>query len=366
MIALVFRSRSAVSSPAFGSMASPSPASSVSDLIQYAESLRNIGKSYLSAKQYSSAAQCYAAVLQVMEGVGGNESGELRRRCTLTLAECEIKSGNLYAAIARCSEVIEECPEFDDIEPVGEEEEETVSNHDVNSLRHALGQAYYRRGVSLSRLDEPELALLDLQEALKKIPDDIKILQRIETAESIILGQNSSNQLNVPSEADHREQLQAIVEDAQVNYERSFISKSQIRDLLQRKDRSSSLQAGRNAFSSSGDGLADTNPLAALIGEGGDRVEALLGQASGFISVAKSVFGQGIENILRTGGILLRMFSGFEEEKIVLLEDIAKAFIDVFRIFKKAHQLIHRHSLKIVSGFVFIFLGYVCRDAYIL
>ena len=111
IFAFTFQSKTAGSTMDFTGLSSASSDTLVRDQIKQAETLRNIGKRYLSTRQYNKAATCYAAVLQVIEGVGGTESGELRRRCCLTLAECEIKTGNLYAAIARCTEVIEECPE---------------------------------------------------------------------------------------------------------------------------------------------------------------------------------------------------------------------------------------------------------------
>ena len=72
-------------------------------LLERGQALRNAGKKYLISKQYETAAFCYSAALQVMEGIGGYESGELRRKCGLLLAECEIKNCNYYSAIARCS-----------------------------------------------------------------------------------------------------------------------------------------------------------------------------------------------------------------------------------------------------------------------
>ena len=70
--------------------------------------LRSTGHYYLRLKDYKGAAKYYSAILQLYEGIGGSESRDVRRRCCLTLAECEIKMGNFMHAISLCSEVIEE------------------------------------------------------------------------------------------------------------------------------------------------------------------------------------------------------------------------------------------------------------------
>ena len=145
--------------------------------LQNAEILRCVGKTYLSSKQYSKAAICYAAVLQVIEGIGGIESGNIRQRCSITLAECEIKLGNLYGAIARCSEVIDECPVPLLENPSSESRKVTPgtggsgsgSGVSINSaqnelIRKVLSQALYRRAIALYRLEEPDLAMIDLLE----------------------------------------------------------------------------------------------------------------------------------------------------------------------------------------------------------
>ena len=362
MIALVLRSRSAGSSVDFSVAASQSGENAIFDQIRQAEALRDVGKSFLSTKQYSKAALCYAAVLQVIEGVGGAESGELRRRCGLTLAECEIKSGNLYAAIARCSEVIEECPDIVDIEPTDEDQfsRETEITTEMGKLRQALGQAFYRRGVSLKRLDEPELAMLDLQEALKKIPNDQKILQRIETAESIILGHNATREgQQAPTEGELREQLRCIVEDAQANYERSYFSKRQIRDLLQKKQalrKTRSISQGGD-FGGLGDlfssaiGGSKQNSGSGLGGLGG--IGSLLGAAAGG--------GSGTAGLLGSLGMMLRMFSGFDNDTISLIEEIAKAILDVFQVFKRSFQWIMSRRTQIVLVCSFLWALFVSR-----
>ena len=333
----------------------PSSSSLLCDQIKHAESLRNIGRSFLSTKQYSKAASCYAAVLQVIEGVGGSESGDLRRRCGLTLAECEIKIGNLYAAIARCSEVIDECPAITDLNDAKDENMEKLSENEMNlkedqKLRQALGQAYYRRGVALSRLEEPDLALLDLQQALKKIPDDLKILQRLESLESVILNYDKKSHGNeMSSKLELEEQLQSIAEDAQANYQRAHFSGKQIRDLLQKKSFTKSRLA--SGASSGLGGLGD------FFSKGmGPSLPGLsgLGNLSGNNGGGTSASG-----LLGNLGMMLRLFSGLDEKTVGLIEEIAGAFMDVFPLFKKTFNVIITHRNRIIAAMTSLWLLFI-------
>jgi tetratricopeptide (TPR) repeat protein len=338
MIALVFQIRST------GSVIDFSPTymdSKTIEPMKQAESLRGIGKTYLSTKQYSQAASCYAAILQVLEGVGGVESGELRRRCGLTLAECEIKAGNLYSAIARCSEVIEECPDVLDEE--GQSEGNSGQSSEISKLRQILGQAFYRRGVALSRLEEPHLALLDLQEASKKIPNDMKIIQRIEISESIIMNYNSSD--SISSESELVEQLQCIVEDAQSNYQRSYFSKKQISFLLNKPLRTT-LSKNKKNLSSGLEGLGD------LFGAGSSS----LGGAGGMGGLGSLLGNSDGKGMMGNIGMLLQMFGGFDKETVKLIEEIVKAITDVFQIFKKTFELIMKNKHYIILAVTFVWV----------
>jgi len=101
------------------------------------EKLRGKGRVSLSRKEYESAASFYSAAIQVIEGIGGEKSAELRRRCCLTLAECDLKTGNHLQAIARCSEVIEEAP---DINYDNNDSDDKMKNE---KLKQALGKGSY-------------------------------------------------------------------------------------------------------------------------------------------------------------------------------------------------------------------------------
>lgn len=248
---------------------------------------------HLSKKDYKKASLCYAAVLQIMEGKGGSEAEELRRRCSLTLAECELQQGNLYEAIARCSEVIEEAPDikrFVKNDASGSDNENTVvvdavsetedivnraeqnlearnsgGGKELDKLRVALAKALYRRGLALNRLERPKLALIDLREANKILPTDTKILQHLDligrtiadlndideelkgkeysggnsqslgqegTKEPVQEKRNNSGVMMESSDENLEEELLELVEQAQSNFPRVQLSDKKIKRLI--------------------------------------------------------------------------------------------------------------------------------------
>lgn len=169
------------------------------------------GRKYLTQKKYKYAAKYYSAVLQLIEGIGGQESEELRRKCCLTLAECELQEGQFYCTIARCSEVIEEAPIDTKILTTDKLPVNTGSMNDTTSstgynstetdnkidkLRASLAKAFYRRGISLNRLEKPQLAILDLQKAKEMLPSDNKIINAIDLTRKSISTQGSSHRLD--------------------------------------------------------------------------------------------------------------------------------------------------------------------------
>lgn len=127
--------------------------------------LRLEGKRHLRNGNVEVAADCYAAIIQNLEGLGGLAAGDLMRKCGITLAECEVKLGNLFDAIARCTDVINELPE----------DENTTTND-----RIILGKLYYRRAISFQRLDMKHYAYLDMLKASQYIQSDNKINNAIQ------------------------------------------------------------------------------------------------------------------------------------------------------------------------------------------
>lgn len=161
--------------------------------------LRLEGKRHLRKGNVEEAADCYAAIIQNLEGLGGLAAGDLMRSCGITLAECEVKLGNLFDAIARCTDVINELPEDD-------------TSH---SCRSTLGKLYYRRAVSFRRLDMKHYAYLDMLKASQYISDD-KIEQAIRSLRTDFY--NGTYSTNMAHEAAMREELQDAVAEASFKF----------------------------------------------------------------------------------------------------------------------------------------------------
>jgi tetratricopeptide (TPR) repeat protein len=392
-------------------------ASDPNDPLQKAEVLRSVGKTYLSSKQYSKAALCYSAVLQVVEGVGGVESGEIRQRCSLTLAECEIKLGNLYSAIARCSEVIDECPDLPVLDAAsiasdttGSDVESTstsrqqVPTADMEKLTKCLSQARYRRGIALFRLEEPELALLDLQEALRMVPGDERIQERIETIESVLMNAAStsatgattvststttttststSTSTSVPTSTstsalqqtqqdtevdsisspiddlqrvheERREQLLGIVEDSLVNYPRVTLSKKQITEIVRTRRIGGSSSSQRTvrttnimATAKGSGGLGGLGGMMDMLGAGGGAGGGGLGNIGSMLGSLMGSGASGDGSPLGAIGPMLQMFGGVDAATVKNIGEMWSAVRDVFTLFKKGFHAIQNHKGQI-------------------
>lgn len=146
--------------------------------------LRTVGRSNIQAQRYQQASYCYSAVLQIVEGAFETKYVNVRRHCGMLLGRCEELLGNAHHAIARCSEVINEAP---DIEPIHELGSIYVSKQQIDDDLHPcvdaaasdVGEAYYCRARCLRTINEPMLALVDLHEALKYLPDENGIYEEI-------------------------------------------------------------------------------------------------------------------------------------------------------------------------------------------
>lgn len=172
------------------------------------EQLRSQGKLHLLHGKYDEAADCYAAVLQSLEGTGGDEVGETMRRCGLTLAECEIKLGNLFDAVARCSEVIDDTP---------------LHANGGPSTRLLLAKAFYRRGVAFYRLNMPELSYLDMRKAAEYSTNDTKVARYINTLGPTISMSNISH---------IEDQLQDTIEEALSHFPRRVFSEFELIEMI--------------------------------------------------------------------------------------------------------------------------------------
>lgn len=234
------------------------------------EQLRNEGRVHLSFKRYEEAADCYAAIIQKLEGVGGSEAGELMRRCGLTLAECEIKLGNLYDAIARCTEVINESP-------------------DDASLQQTLGKAFYRRGVSFHRLDMLKFAYVDMLQASRYLPEDAKVASTILTLEESL--NTTASELKAIEE-----ELQDAVEEATLKFPRRQFTKKELRNIinngaLEPEDGQGALPDFMNSLGQFGDAGAASSPfdLQSLFRGAGDLGASPLGGLGGLSGILSSV-----------------------------------------------------------------------------
>jgi tetratricopeptide (TPR) repeat protein len=277
--------------------------------------LRLKGKSYLLSQDYEKAAECYSAILQVVEGIGGEESAEVRRRCSLTLAECEVKLGNLYNAIARCSEVIDESPKFS--QEIFNSSIEIVNSTVVESkinLKLAIGKALYRRGIALKRMNKSLLALLDFKESLLYLPNDSKLILEIATIETNkeLMIENKLNTLD-----ELQEELFDIVNEAQFNYPRITLSKKQISSLLLKSNKFA--DTGENSlqnFNSFGD-------MSSMFG--GDNFK---NNMPDFSTLGGSNFN------FNSFSTLMSLFSGVDSKLIAQVVEIYKAIGDSVKVFK--------------------------------
>lgn len=288
--------------------------------MQLASSLRENGKSFIFSKDYKNAVKCYSAVLQVMEGVGGEESGELRRRCGLTLAECEIKLGNLYQAIARCSEVIEEAPFEYDVKDEGN--------------RQAIGKAYYRRGVSLKRLGKPILALIDFRESQKIFPDDRKVLKEIELIENDLEILKDFQENNIDR---YKEDLLDIIDMAQLKYPRINFSNQQINMLA---DNFSGRQVSN-----------EMNSIDSIMPDSSIDFGSLFGQVGGLGALGSS----GAMSLL--GSIL-----GIDAKTTEQVTEVFKAIAGAVSVFKKFFRIVSQYKAKLV---LFLTMFWILATVYL-
>jgi hypothetical protein len=309
-----------------------------------------MGKIHLSAKEYGKAKLCYAAVLQIIEGDGGTATDELRRRCGLTLAECEIKTGQLFPAIARCTEVIEECPNIEESSD-GEGQTDAVQRE---RLRLALGKALYRRAVAFNKLSKPELALVDLKAALNNVQSDEKIQRQVEDILSSITSNSSiSDPSTIPPEIE--EQQRDVIEEAQANYPRERLSEVQLKSLLQKASRKKSSAESSSPFADMklDGGLADLlsgSDNSASFGDGGlgSMLGGLGGLGAGNLGSMLGGLGKGGGGgLIGSLGTILPLF-GVDPATASYVGEIAKAVSEAFSVLKRGYDFINKYKTQIV------------------
>lgn len=317
--------------------------------------LRDKGLKFISLKDYKNAAKYYSASLQLMEGIGGVENGNLRRRCALTLAECEIKSGNFYNAISACSQIIDESPKLDD-----DDKQHIHSN--ASLIIQALGKAHYRRGVSLIKLDQSQLALFDLNEAAKYFPEDTKIKSSIFQIKSIkkiknknskyLKRENSSTMPDFRAQEDNTSNIDSdnhsdFIEDIIFSYPRNRFTSTQLKSMIKndpfRKSISSSTTT--NKISSTN---MNSNPMDIFSSFGGGDTSSLpggMGMLGGLGGLGGSLSLEGIKSM----SPLITSLTGIDGKTISKIIESAEAVISAFKSFRSVYvEIMKRKEILII------------------
>jgi tetratricopeptide (TPR) repeat protein len=304
------------------------------------QQLRSKGMNFLAKKKYKTAAKYYAATLQLMQGLSGEETGSLRRRCLLTLAECEMKSGKLHHAIISCTEIIDESPDIKSL-GLGEPTSNSTASS-IENLRQALGKAYYKRGLSLEKLNRTDLAIQDYEMAASLLPHDRKISYRVESLsiKPTISSINTSS-LHANEEVDstttniESSNMFEFVENILQNYPRELLSLSEIRKLHEDRTTSSSSSPTswifgglEGAFKSPSGGLANMGGLGGLAGLGGMGGLGGLGSAADLIAMFASMSGMSPNRVAKLKEIITELISTF------------KIYVSIFRSIMKNRFLI--------------------------
>jgi len=302
----------------------------LSDPVRYQVSaLKDRGKQLLTnEKKYEEAAQCYSAILQLVEGVSGEDAYELRRRCGLNLAFCNIQTGSYAAAVARCSEVIDESlnsllsPNEDRTEQFGKD------------LKESLAIAHERRARALKLLKKVDFAEIDFKKAFKYGGKAMK-----EKKKDLYL---KVKKLRFPASTE--DLLRDFVEECQASHPRQPISKSAIQRLM-----------NYNSFPASS-GFGDVFGG----GAGGLDFGSLLGSGD---AGGNSPFGSGamkLSNIVSFGAPLL----GWSETTTKRVVMVAKAFETISEAVSKVARFISQHKEVITISFTVLWILYLAYNHY--
>ena len=286
--------------------------------------LRGKGKSYLLAKNFRKASQYYSAILQIIEKDKHNTiSDSLRRRCALTLAECEIQTGNWHQAIARCSEVIDEYSSL--FSPGTDPEMDDSSLKDVKDIRDAIAKAFYRRAVSLLNLNKTVLAYLDLNISMKYSTDNKLALTKLSKLEKVLDIQD--NKLHFDNT---EEELRDLIDECQLNHPRISFTNNEINKLTSQEEK----RMKKYSVGNSNHLENEMNPF--------DSMSSLfdgLGNAGG---------GLGLGGGLSTIPLLLTTFGGMDPKIAKQIGDIIEATSKAFKKFQSGYKLIIKNQKAIL------------------
>lgn len=267
----------------------------------------------------------------LVEGVKGTRATEIRRRCGLTLAECEMKLGKYPRAVARCSEVIEEAAvEVHDFDPTNNKSKNNTKRS--KSLLRSLALAHYRRAICLKQLNKLSLAMIDLRAALKYQPDDNNILEEIvdthfkdatiDTEEDAVLNE-----------------LYDFVEDCQVAQPRIRLTSEVITKISEEKPdfskRPLSGEVSTSLYPDFGSPLSGFGGLGDLVGKGG------LGGLAGLAGLGGSD--------LKSMGNMIQMISGIDGGTVNKAIEIITAVNQVVTKVKKVWNFLDKNKISIIA-----------------
>lgn len=209
--------------------------------------LRNAALLNLQQKNYENASKYYTAILQLVEGLGDDYSTDMRRRCGLTLAECDLKCYRYHSAIARCSEIISE---FGNYICTGDHKT-NASSINAAMVQKTLGTAHFRRATALKLLKKSKWSQVDLSRAVKYQPNNSKI-------KSLLLKTRKSS-----TTQETVNKMEDFIDNCLCNNPRVFLTENSINAL-------SKVSASTSSFLSSGAGATG------LLGKNlfGDLVES--------------------------------------------------------------------------------------------
>ena len=308
--------------------------------------LRQRGKDYISRMMFTEASSCYAAILQILDGSGGANSAELRRKCGLTLAECYFKLGKFYDAIARYSDVIDESPldvkDGDiDIRIIAKEK----------SFRSAIGRAFFRRGAAFNHLNLVDFALIDFKAALNYLTGETsitKVVDMIKEIESEIDNPISDTESGSPDPVVDDVNIllmQDTIENIQLSYPRREMSIRKIELLSSTHDVATVI----NSFnlSSARSNIQGTDTFSS-------GLQGVLGFDSSDTGKGNGAFlGAGLGGLLGTGGFdlleMLGKMAGLDSYTIKNVKEIFQAFKTVFKYFQSAMKFLKGNSTLIVT-----------------
>lgn len=331
--------------------------------------LKSYGQEYISERKYKKASLYYSAILQLLEGIAGKEPDELRMKCSSILAFCNLKDGQYYDAIARCTEVIEQSllsypPKVHEIKSLS------------SSQQHLLGITYYRRGLSFNNLGLPNLAVIDWKIAHLLIPNNPKVLSRMQFSKGIDSDMDTDGKTQIDStvtinrnltESDEaslesvgeviletsatesEEDLANILDYSLQISEPKHFSKLEIERLLRSSTTSGSTSLF-NQFSNGLNGREDNmaSSLGSLGGLGGGL--GALGGMGGLGGLFGAGLGKGgLRSQLSMLAPLAQQFLGVDRATIDQVLDIGDALFDTFKLFTRILSLLAEYSGAIMA-----------------